>query len=179
MKVFLIYDVAGVHASLHHRIALTLPANWLTQSVNKLLEAFIGNYNEKFPTDPLDDEEMVLQIKDEKVLKIDDTPESVLEDKAEVRIIPRPAEKKPGTGASGKPRCKNYGCQCEFNDKDNHDAACRHHTRAPIFHDTRLWWQCCDGQKAAPPLAAHSISHSSAAFAHSMSQLTFQVYIDL
>ena len=154
MKIFLIYDAAEVPAALHHKIALTLPSKWLGQSVDKLLEAFVGNYNKKFADSPLDDEEMVLQVKDEspftlsdtKTLRTSDTPEAVLTDKMEVRIVRRPAPKEDAEG-SGRSRCKNYGCQCEFDEGSNHDAACRHHARAPVFHDTRKWWSCCEGIK--------------------------------
>lgn len=98
----------------------------------------------------------MLQVKDDspfaladvKLLKTTDTPEKALQDKAEVRVVPRPAQKASGgPGGSGRPRCKNYGCQCEFDEATNDDAACRHHARAPIFHDTRKWWQCCEGVK--------------------------------
>ncbi len=154
MKIFLIYDAAEVPPALHNKFALTLPSKWLGQSVDKLLEAFVGNYNKKFAASPLDDEDMVLQVKDEspftlsdtKTLRTSDTPEAVLTDKMEVRIVRRPAPKKDADGC-GRSRCKNYGCQCEFDEASNHDAACRHHARAPVFHDTRKWWSCCEGIK--------------------------------
>ena len=156
MKIFLIYDAAEVPAALHHKIALTLPSKWLGQSVDKLLEAFVGNYNKKFADSPLDDEEMVLQVKDEspftlfdtKTLRTSDTPEAVLADKMEVRIVRRPAPKKDAEG-SGRSRCKNYGCQCEFSEASNHDAACRHHARAPATSDEH-GFVCASGSAKSP-----------------------------
>ena len=58
--------------------------------------------------------------------------------------MPRPPERAPGTAPSGKPRCKNYGCQCEFDEARNSETACRHHRLPPVFHDTRKWWSCCE-----------------------------------
>lgn len=55
MKVYIIYDLADAPSAQHHRIALTLPSKWLAQSTDKLLEAFVNNYNKKFPDMLLDD----------------------------------------------------------------------------------------------------------------------------
>uniref|UniRef100_A0A7S4B2U6 CHORD domain-containing protein n=1 Tax=Chrysotila carterae TaxID=13221 RepID=A0A7S4B2U6_CHRCT len=79
-----------------------------------------------------------------KLLRSTDTPERSFEDKAEVRVVPKPV----ATASQDKtPRCKNYGCQCEFDESSNHEAACRHHKSPPVFHDTRKWWSCCEGTK--------------------------------
>ena len=67
-----------------------------------------------------------------------------------VRLVPPEKKVAPGMTASGKLRCKNFGCQCEFDETDNHEGACRHHVEPPIFHDTRKWWSCCEGASARP-----------------------------
>ena len=155
MKVFIIYDAEGVSAELHHKLAITLPGKWLELSVDKVKESFVGAYNKKFPSSPLDEEDYVLSVKDTspfthrevKLLGTSDTPSTSFEDKGEVRLVARPAAHVPGTTASGKLRCKNYGCQCEYAEAENSESACRHHAANPIFHDTRKWWSCCDGVK--------------------------------
>jgi len=155
MKVFLIYDEASVPEAQHHKLAITLPAKWLELSADKVKDAFIGAYNKKFPGSPLVSAAMVLQVKDDspfthtdtRILKEVDTPAKVMVDKGEVRVVPRP-EAGGSSGADGKkPACKNYGCQCEFDDASNHEAACRHHAAPPMFHDTRKWWTCCAERK--------------------------------
>lgn len=157
MKVFLIYDDESAAPSLHHKLAITLPAKWLEQSCDKVKETFVSAYNKKFPQNQLDDEDFVLSIKDKspftnrdfKLLSINDTPAKCFEDKCEVRLVPTPPANvsQPGSLPNGKLRCKNYGCQCEFVEAENSDTACRHHVAHPIFHDTRKWWSCCEGVK--------------------------------
>ena len=157
MKVFVIYDHDGAPEHLHHKLAITLPSKWLEQSCEKVKEAFVNAYNKKFPDNQLDDEELVLSVKDNspftsrdyKLLTINDTPSQSFEDKGEVRLVPAPPSNagKPGALPNGKLRCKNYGCQCEYDEAENSDTACRHHVAQPIFHDTRKWWSCCEGVK--------------------------------
>eukprot|EP00962_Isochrysis_galbana_P018673 scaffold5382_cov114-Isochrysis_galbana.AAC.17 len=155
MKVFLIYDEASAPQSAHHKLAITLPATWLEQSVDKVKDAFVGAYNKKFPDAPLDGAGMVLQIKDDspfthtdmRILRETDTPARVLADKGEVRLVRRPEANGGGAAHAKKPNCKNYGCQQDFDDETNHGAACRHHAAPPMFHDTRKWWTCCADRK--------------------------------
>lgn len=155
MKVFIIYDGEGVAPELHHKLAITLPGKWLALSVDKVKEAFVGAYNKKYPDNKLDEDEFVLSVKETspfvnrefKLLGTTDTPAASFEDKGEIRLVPRPAARAPGTTASGKLRCKNYGCQCEYDECDNTETSCRHHVAHPIFHDTRKWWSCCEGIK--------------------------------
>mmetsp|Transcript_39235 Transcript_39235/g.65115 ORF Transcript_39235/g.65115 Transcript_39235/m.65115 type:complete len:303 (+) Transcript_39235:34-942(+) len=154
MKVFLIYDLAEVPGGLHHKLAITLPSKWMSQSVDKVKDAFVGAYNKKFPDTPLDASSFVLQVKDnspftqsdQRILRSVDTPEKTFEDKGEVRLV-RPPTTSVGSAKGKGNRCKNYGCQCEFDEKTNHDTACRHHKKPPIFHDTRKWWTCCEDVK--------------------------------
>ncbi|CAM9422460.1 unnamed protein product [Phaeothamnion confervicola] len=37
------------------------------------------------------------------------------------------------------------GCQRDFVVAENNPAACRHHTKPPVFHDTGKYWACCPG----------------------------------
>eukprot|EP00308_Calcidiscus_leptoporus_P001205 CAMPEP_0119374518 /NCGR_PEP_ID=MMETSP1334-20130426/30842_1 /TAXON_ID=127549 /ORGANISM="Calcidiscus leptoporus, Strain RCC1130" /LENGTH=307 /DNA_ID=CAMNT_0007392599 /DNA_START=54 /DNA_END=977 /DNA_ORIENTATION=- len=153
MKVFVIFDEASAPAAVHHKLAITLPPKWMDQSVDKVKGAFIGAYNKKFADSPLVADEMLLQVPDNspfthadtRLLRTTDTPEKAFEDKAEVRVVHRPV----ATAArdNGATVCKNYGCQCEFDESNNHEAACRYHRSAPMFHDTRKWWSCCEATK--------------------------------
>ena len=161
MKVFLIYDIGP--AALHHKLAITLPSKWLDQSSDKVKECFVERYNKKFPESPLDDEELVLCIKDEspftnkqfKYLSSSDTPGACFTAGMEVRLVPPEKKVAPGRTASGKLLCKNFGCQCEYDESDNKEGACRHHVKPPTFHDTRKWWDCCPGQQL-PIMLGHN-----------------------
>ena len=154
MKIFLVYDDASAPAHLHHKLAITIPSKWMELSVDKVRDAFVGAYNKKFADAPLQAEAMVLQVPDTspfthtdvRTLRTVDTPQRCFEDRAEVRVVRRPAAIAAADGG-GAMRCKNYGCQCEFDEATNHEAACRHHRGAPVFHDTRKWWSCCEGVK--------------------------------
>lgn len=154
MKVFVIYDAPEVPESLHHKLAITLPAKWLDQSVEKVRDAFLGAYNKKFPDNTLVASELVLSVKETspfarsavKILSSTDTPESSFEDRGEVRVCKVAATSGPG-GSGDALRCKNYGCQVEFDEACNDETSCRHHTLPPVFHDLRKWWGCCEDKK--------------------------------
>ena len=64
MKVFVIYDAPDAPPSLHHKLAITLPAKWLDQSVEKVLVAFLGAYNKKFPDNVLVASDLVMSVKE-------------------------------------------------------------------------------------------------------------------
>ena len=154
MKVYLIYDEGP--AEFHHKLAITLPSKWLEQSSDKVKELFVERYNKKFgETNELDDEELVLCVKDEspftnralKHLNSSDTPAKCFTPGMEVRLVPPPKVVAPGRTASGKLLCKNFGCQAEYDENDNPEGACRHHVAPPMFHDTRKWWTCCEDVK--------------------------------
>ena len=159
MKIYLIYDEGP--ADLHHKLAITLPAKWLEQSSDKVKELFVERYNKKFPDNELDDEELVLAVKDDspftnrsvKHLTSADTPGKCFTPGMEVRLVPPPKVVQPGRTASGKLQCKNFGCQCEYDENDNKEGSCRHHVAPPMFHDTRKWWTCCEGACAASAVA--------------------------
>jgi hypothetical protein len=154
MKVFVIYDAPDAPPSLHHKLAITLPAKWLGQSVDKVRDAFLGAYNKKFPDNVLVASELVLSVKDPspfarstvKILRTTDTPESSFEDRGEVRVCRAVATSGPDGGGSAH-RCKNYGCQAEFDEACNDETSCRHHTLPPVFQDLRKWWGCCEDKK--------------------------------
>ena len=150
MKIYLIYD-DNENVELHHKLAITLPSKWLEQSADKVKELFCERYNKKFPENELDDEELVLCVKDDspftnrafRYLTSADTPGKCFVAGAEVRLVPPPKQAKPGMTANGKMRCKNFGCQMEYDEHDNPEGCCAHHAEPPVFHDTKKWWGCC------------------------------------
>ena len=81
-----------------------------------------------------------------KILSSTDTPEGSFEDRGEVRVCKVAAASGPGS-SGGALRCKNYGCQAEFDEACNDETSCRHHTMPPVFHDLRKWWGCCEDKK--------------------------------
>lgn len=90
--------------------------------------------------------------------------ETTFEDKEDVYIVPGAApsaeevaaaaaeEEAAAAAASGgagsaakdtRPVCRNYGCGQRFDEATNDDTSCRHHSKPPIFHDTKKGWSCC------------------------------------
>ena len=124
MRQDVIYEEEG---QPYHKLAITLPNKWLEQSADKVKECFVERYNKKFPDTPLDDEELVLSVKDEspftartvKYLGSGDTPAAAFTAGMEVRLVPPPKAVQPGMTASGKLRCKNFGCQMEYDEASN------------------------------------------------------------
>jgi len=42
--------------------------------------------------------------------------------------------------------CKRFGCNKRYDPNDNPDDACQHHSKPPVFHETRKFWSCCPEQ---------------------------------
>ena len=120
MKIYLIYDEGP--SEFHHKLAITLPAKWLEQSSDKVKELFVERYNKKFPSNELDDEELVLSVKDDspftnraiKHLSSADTPGKNFTPGMEVHLVPPPKVIQPGRTASGKLQCKNFARVTRF-----------------------------------------------------------------
>lgn len=154
MKVFLVYNECA-SAVFHHKLAITLPAKWLELSADKVKDLFVERYNKKFSENELDDEELILAVRDEspftnrdwKHLGPDDTPAKCFVGGGEVFLVSPPKATKLGAPASGKLSCRNFGCQRDFDEDANAEGSCRHHTEPPVFHDTRKWWGCCSEVK--------------------------------
>ena len=101
-----------------------------------------------------------------KILRTTDTPESSFEDRGEVRVCKAAATS--GPGSSSAHRCKNYGCQAEFDvrrakpatwpalspspclqEACNDETSCRHHTLPPVFQDLRELTVTCPATSAS------------------------------
>lgn len=44
----------------------------------------------------------------------------------------------------GKYRCTNKGCNKDYLPDENNPDACGYHPGAPIFHDLKKGWTCCN-----------------------------------
>ena len=43
--------------------------------------------------------------------------------------------------------CAHKGCvDKSFLEEENSDAACKHHTGEPVFHDLKKFWSCCQNE---------------------------------
>eukprot|EP00967_Tisochrysis_lutea_P044965 scaffold54539_cov28-Tisochrysis_lutea.AAC.1 len=60
---------------------------------------------------------------------------------------PGPQPKKRPPLPEGRARCKHPGCQAEYTIAENHETACRHHTKPPLFHEGSKQWPCCGIKK--------------------------------
>jgi len=43
--------------------------------------------------------------------------------------------------------CCNGGCNQKYREEENHDEACRHHAKGPVFWDGGKFWACCPNEK--------------------------------
>lgn len=157
MKVFVDIREDEAAGRARYQLAITLPAKWLQLPSDKLLDTYVSTYNKKHADAPLERAEWQLCIKDVspfarspwKVLAGDAIMGEVFTERQEVWLVPLSSTAgTDGTGAGAAlPTCKNYGCQKKFREEENADDACCHHVGAPVFHDTRKWWSCCEEQK--------------------------------
>ena len=121
MKIIVLYD-ACASAELHHKLAITLPAKWMDQSVDKVKDLFVGAYNKKFPSTPLEADALVLQVRDAspftvadtKLLKSADTPAKVFEEKGEVRLGRSRRRRRAAAAAPPRPSCRRACCAAEL-----------------------------------------------------------------
>lgn len=93
----------------------------------------------------MEKEEKRVQIKSiEEYNREQEAKKKVEEEKKKVSAPVAPAEKTP-VMKDGLYVCANMGCNKTFDQKDNTDTACHHHTGTPYFHDGKKAWTCCKG----------------------------------
>lgn len=66
------------------------------------------------------------------------------------RTLPKNVGVKVKQGEKGPPgtvRCKRLGCNQFFHPQDT-SVPCSYHAKAPVFHETAKWWNCCSNRKA-------------------------------
>lgn len=135
---------------------LAIPSKWSTKTVSDVMNLFIKSYNAK-----LDEAEHLvldeMHLVDENGAKVfsDAIVGHTLGDRCEYSLehgkyIKFVAKKEATISASGNllVKCKNYGCQKMFDEDENSNTACEHHSGPPIFHDTMKCWSCCKDNKA-------------------------------
>jgi hypothetical protein len=155
MKLFIDLREDEAGAQPRCQLAITLPGKWLQFPVVKLLDTYVQHYNKKFAAEShISASEWTVTVRDPspfarspwKVLDVNALMCDSFSDRHEIwlaRMTSADGAGKPSGGLT----CKNYGCQNSFTDATNSDEACCHHTGAPIFHDTRKWWSCCEQHK--------------------------------
>lgn len=113
---------------------------------------FTKAYNEKNPDNQINCEESHLEDESNQKIFSNDIVESVLSDHSDYHLRAgahvRISVVKIAEESNSKLRCRNYGCNQFYNEEENSDNACHHHTGPPIFHDTMKCWSCCRDRKA-------------------------------
>lgn len=187
-KVYVHYEEG--EEALHVTLKMTLPSKWAGHQVDYLKAFFVDHYNKKKPENLLEADAFHLEKKAGAVLYGDDLLHTAVDKYEDIFLkagasTRRPAKPEASTAtakasaaaAKNLPQCKNYGCRAKFDEADNHDTACRHHAKPPLFHDTKKGWQCCsskmvydwdDFEKIEPcQVGRHSTVEPNAQFAQS------------
>ncbi len=135
---------------------IQIPKTWLGKDVRDIINLFLPAYVKKYPEHILELECVHLATNDGTKIYSNVKVSDVLEDRGDyyikqgVHIKDSVETVFSNMSVDGKPmlRCKNYGCNQYFQEDDNNDQACVHHTAPPIFHDTMKCWSCCKDRKA-------------------------------
>lgn len=154
MKLFIDLREDEPAETARYQLAITLPAKWLQQPVDRLLETYLSQYAKKFPDAALVKADWAVYVKDPspfarsawKKIANDAHMGDTFADRQELWLAKamQPADV---LAARSARTCKNYGCQKPFEEAENGPEACCHHVGAPVFHDTRKWWSCCEEHK--------------------------------
>ncbi len=132
---------------------IQVPKSWSSKNVSDVIGLFIKPYNEKCDSNKLDVDEVHLATSEGTKVFSNDAVANALEDHTDyyVKLGRHVREEVTQTVEDNilKLKCRNYGCNQSYNEDDNHDSACKHHTGPPIFHDTMKCWSCCRDKKKA------------------------------
>ncbi|GLE00595.1 hypothetical protein PINS_up009352 [Pythium insidiosum] len=182
-KVYMHYEEGD--EALHVTLKMTLPSKWAGHTVDYLKEFFVDHYNKKKPDNTIEAAQFHLEKKAGAALFGDDLLHTAVDKYDDIFLKagasksrpPKPEVTKAPAAASNLLQCKNYGCREKFAEADNHDSACRHHVKPPLFHDTKKGWQCCsskmvydwdDFEKIEPcAVGPHSTTDPGSLFAQS------------
>jgi len=152
IKVLIKYPGDGV--ALEKNSKLAIPQSWGSKTVGDVIGLFTKAYNAKSDIQ-LAPENMHVCGEDGAKIYSDAIVSMTLGDHCDYTLHPGVHIKFSGkeelqVNAAGVPltRCKNYGCQQMYDEEDNEEGSCRHHTGPPIFHDTMKCWSCCRDRKA-------------------------------
>jgi len=136
MKVYVIYG--------EKKSKLTVPSSWDGKAVSEVTKLFCTSYNTKNPDAAIIETEVHLETSDGTKIYSNATIGSLLEDRADYYIKAGVYVKEAVVReVETRLRCRNYGCNQFYNEEENTDSSCHHHTAPPIFHDTKKCWSCC------------------------------------
>ena len=120
--------------------------------MHDVIGLFTKAYNEKNADTLINIDEVHLEDENNDKLFSNDIVESVLSDHSDYQLKPgahiRVSVSRMAEEDGSSLRCRNYGCNQYYNETDNDDQSCHHHTGPPIFHDTMKCWSCCRDRKA-------------------------------
>ncbi|KAJ1619755.1 chord-domain-containing protein [Pavlovales sp. CCMP2436] len=155
MKLFLQLREDAPAELARYQLAITLPGKWLLLPAEKLLETYAAQYAKKFvEAATLAKGDWAIYVKDAspyarapwKRVADEALMGEAFSDRQELWVA-HAVQPEDLARAPRAPLCKNYGCQKTFDEATNGPVSCCHHTGAPIFHDTRKWWTCCEEHK--------------------------------
>ncbi len=133
---------------------LAIPKSWGNKTVGDVIGLFTKSYNDKNEV-KLVPGEMHLVNEDGTKLYSDAIVSVTLGDYCDYTLrhganIKFASKEETRFNALGEPlsQCKNYGCQRLFDERENTESSCIHHTGPPIFRDIMKCWSCCLDRKA-------------------------------
>jgi disease resistance protein len=71
------------------------------------------------------------------------------EEEEKQRKLLEAAEARPkviDVAADGNYKCANLGCNKTYDPAINAEDSCHYHTGAPMFHDVKKFWTCCNAE---------------------------------
>lgn len=134
---------------------IQVPKSWATKTVGDVANLYVKSWNAKNEDKQLVTEEMHLEDEHGQKVYSDAIVNTTIGDRVDYVLKPgvhvKAVQKVEDVlSSSGKPlvKCRNYGCQKMFDEDDNDEGSCMHHTAPPVFHDTLKFWSCCRDRKA-------------------------------
>ena len=134
---------------------IQVPKSWASKTVGDVANLYVKAWNAKNEDQQLVTEEMHLCDEHGTDVYSDDIVSTTIGDRVDYVLkhgvyVKAVKKEEPKVSASGKAlsKCKNYGCQKMFDEDDNPEGSCEHHTGPPVFHDTMKCWSCCRERKA-------------------------------
>jgi hypothetical protein len=149
ITVYLHYEVPGKEEKT---TKIVIPKGWTTtKNVSDIIELFAKSYNTKNPDTAIVTSEYHLETNENEKIHSNGICGTILGDHSDYFIRMGVFNKNTTVNKDSNSkalRCKNYGCQQFYEEEENGDEVCRHHTGPPVFHDTSKYWSCCADKKA-------------------------------
>jgi CHORD len=120
--------------------------------VKDVVGLFVTAYNDKNVETPINLDDFHIENDSGDKIYSNDIVENTLSDHSDYHLksgaYHRTTAVKAIVDNDSTKRCRNYGCNQRYDELDNGDLSCKHHTGPPIFHDTMKCWSCCRDRKA-------------------------------